>query len=279
MASPIFRLSYGVAAIGPWTAGAWDTAIDSAKELFIRVDMQSTAGVNALAVSLPSADEVTLAEAAIPITVSQSVLTGIFQLPHTAGVDNTFRSLNVTVTINQGLTNNVADPTLTRSLQVCVPSGSGTRAFVVGEVDEFNRLYGHTPKFNAMAKVAPSTSTIVWEGTCTTTPGAGQTQTVLTIPAPTGACVVQFDVRINGYDAAGAVATTHVNCTAYFTIGGGWVLDPAGLLEAHGYAVDPAWAFGWALGGGGSSITFTVTGDAVNDTDFNARADAFYLYS
>lgn len=276
MASPIFRLSTGPTAVGAWTPGAWDTSIDSAKELFIRVDLQSSAGVSALAVSIPSADPVTLAEGVPIVTVDQATLTGVFQLPHTAMIDNTFRSLNVQVTINQGLTNGVTDASLTRSLQVNVLSGGGSRAFAVGESDQFHRAYGHTQKFNALALVTPSSNTVVYEGACTTTAGT-PTKTVVTIPAPIANCVVQFTIRINGYDTTDDVCTTYASATAWFPVGiGAWTLDPAGILELHGYADDPAWAFNWATGAG--VITFTVTGDAANDTDFNARVDAFYLY-
>lgn len=276
MASPIFRLSTGPAAIGPWTPGAWDTSIDSAEELFIRVDLQSSAGVSALAVSIPTADPTTLAEAAIPITVNQAALTGIFQLPHTGGVDNTFRSLNVQVTINQGLTNNVADATLTRALQVNVPSASGARAFAVGETDEFHRTYGHTQKLNAAASASASSNTVIYEDTITTTAGT-PTKTVVTIPAPLDSCVVQFDVQINGYDSSNDVCSTYARCTAWWAIGiGAWALDPAGMLELHGYADDPLWAFSWAIVG--STITFDVTGDAANDTYFLAHIKALYLY-
>lgn len=274
MASPIFRLSTGPTAVGAWTPGAWDTSIDSAKELYIRVDLQSTAGVSALAVSIPTADDVTLAEGAPIVTVDQATLTGVFRLPSTVGTDTTFRSLNVQVTINQGLTNGAVDAALTRSLQVNVLSNSGMRAFAVGESDQFHRGYGHTQKFNALAKSAPSATSVTYEGTVTTTAGV-PTKTIITIPEPGAqSLVVQFAIKINGIDSADAMSSTDGRGTAKWTLGGGWVLDPAGILPLHGYADDPAWAYGWSIAG--STITFTVTGDAANSTDFNARIDAFY---
>lgn len=278
MASPIFRLSTGPAAIGPWTTHAWDTAIDAAAGEFVRVDLQSSAGVKAIAVTIPSADEVTLAEAAIAVTVSQALLIGIFQLPNTAGIDNSFRSLNVQVTINSGLTNNVADATLTRSLQVCVPNGAGLRAFVAGEEFESSRTFGWTPKANALAHGTGSPNTKVYEDTCTTTPGAGQTQTVVTIPKPHASCVVQFAIKINGVATGLEVSTTDARATAkYNSAGGAWTLDPVGILELAGYAEDAAWSYAWGIVG--QTIEFTCTGDAAETTVFQARVDAYYQYT
>ncbi|MFA4900982.1 MAG: hypothetical protein WC563_15795, partial [Brevundimonas sp.] len=258
MPSPTFRIGYAAALIGPYTYAAYDTAAAIPPNYYCKVELQSVAGVDSIAVTLPTADPVTLAAGLPVVTVDQATKTATWQHPNATG-----RAINVQVKINGGVDGNgTVVAAYTRSLQAYSVTAAGLVVFVVGETDQYHRTYGHTQKLQALVGSAPSSNTVPYEGSCTTT-AATPTLTVVTIPTPTANCVVQFDVRINGYDTMGAVATTHSNATAYFTIGGGWVLDPAGLLEAHGYAVDPAWAFGWALGGGGSSITFTVTGDAV----------------
>lgn len=152
MASARFRLgksSVGVS--GPWTWGSYDAAIDCTASQYVKIELESTAGVSSIAVTIPTADDVTLAGALPTVTTDQATKTATFQLPATASTHI------VKVLINGGVdANGTVQSAYSSQLAVHILNSASLRLMAVGEIDEASRSYGYTPKLNA-ALNAPGT--------------------------------------------------------------------------------------------------------------------------
>lgn len=152
MPSAIFRLGKSTSLSGPWTWGAYDAAITADASDYIKAELQSTAGVDVIGVTLPSADPTTLAAGVPTVTTDQATKTATFRLAAALG-----RSINVKVQINRGIDANAQTIAgYTKSLQVNVLTDTGVAVIAVGESDEYSREYGYTQKINAAIELAGS---------------------------------------------------------------------------------------------------------------------------
>lgn len=141
MASARFRLGHGDTASGPWTYGAYDAAIDAAASKYIIADLESTAGVEQISVTIPSADEATMA--ALPtVTVNQVTKQATFQVDRTTG-----HTYIVRFTINAGTSSATY-----KELCVHVACDNGLKLLALGETDQADRVYGWIGKVNAIAR-------------------------------------------------------------------------------------------------------------------------------
>ena len=147
-------MGHGATVNGPWTWAAVDTSLQCSAGEYVKVELESTAGVDAIAVTLPTADPTRIAAGMPVVTVNQSTKTATFQLPAAA------TSINVAVTINNGAQNGVTQPAYTSELQAYVPTSTGLVLLAVGETDQYSRTYGHSQKLNvaieSVAGVLPS---------------------------------------------------------------------------------------------------------------------------
>lgn len=141
MTSARFRLGHGDTASGPWTYGAYDAAIDAAASKYIIADLESTAGVEQISVTIPSADEATMA--ALPtVTVNQVTKQATFQVDRTTG-----HTYIVRFTINAGTSSATY-----KELCVHVACDNGLKLLALGETDQADRVYGWIGKVNAIAR-------------------------------------------------------------------------------------------------------------------------------
>lgn len=141
MASARFRLGHGDTASGPWTYGAYDAAIDAAASKYIIADLESTAGVEQISVTIPSADEATMT--ALPtVTVNQVTKQATFQVDRTTG-----HTYIVRFTINAGTSSATY-----KELCVHVACDNGLKLLALGETDQADRVYGWIGKVNAIAR-------------------------------------------------------------------------------------------------------------------------------
>lgn len=142
MASARFRLGHGDSASGPWTYGAYDAAIDAAASKYIIADLESTAGVDQISVTIPSADEATMAAGLPTVTVSQVTKQATFQVAATTG-----HTYIVRFTINAGTSSATY-----KELAVHVACDNGLKLLALGETDQADRVYGWIGKVNAIAR-------------------------------------------------------------------------------------------------------------------------------
>jgi len=142
MASARFRLGTSVAAIGPWTYGAYDAPVDATVDLYVIAELESTAGVEQISVSVPSADDVTMIAGLPTVTVNQVTKTATFQVAATTG-----HTYIVRFTINAGTSS-----ASYKELCVHVVCDNGQRLLALGETDQADRTYGWLKKINAIAK-------------------------------------------------------------------------------------------------------------------------------
>lgn len=144
MASATFRLGQSSALGGTYTYGSYDSAIDVTPNYYVKIQLQSNVGVNSIAVTLPTADPVTIAAGLPTVTVDSSTKTATFRMPNTYGC-----CINVKVVINGGVdTNGVTQSAYTKELQVNTLTAENIRLLAVGETDQYSRAYGHTGKIN-----------------------------------------------------------------------------------------------------------------------------------
>jgi hypothetical protein len=194
MASANFRL--GTAATNSagttWSWRAYDTACDATAGSYVKVELESVAGVSNVAVTLPSADDTTLASALPTVTTVQASKTATFQLPSGSG-----RSYSVRVVINGGIDgNNNTQASYDKRLAVHVLTAQGYRKFIVGETDESNRTYGYTPKLNTLYDVASWSAYATAASVSVTAGGAGAHKaTLFAWPCPTNS-ITRFEANV-----------------------------------------------------------------------------------
>jgi len=149
MASATFRL--GTAATNSagtvWSWRDYDTAIDADALSYVKVALESTTGVQSVVFSISSADNYTLSAGTTPsVATVQSSKTATFRVSSSAA-----RTYLIRAVVNSGLDQNgdaVAE--YDKSLAVHRLTAAGLRLVAVGERDEADRVYGYTPKLNAM---------------------------------------------------------------------------------------------------------------------------------
>lgn len=140
-----FRIGTAALLVGPYTYSSYDTAVTTTAGKFIKVELESTSGVNSIAVSISSADDLTLIAAAKPtVTVDTPTKTATFQLP-----SDTLRSYTVSVTAygSNGASDN-------KELNVEVAGAGGQHALALGETDQYHRTYGWLQKVNSAIRAA-----------------------------------------------------------------------------------------------------------------------------
>lgn len=167
MASATFRL--GTAATNSagtsWSWRAYDTAIDAVAASYVKLELQSTTGVRSIAVTIPSADETTMASSAIPtVTVNQNAKTAAFRCSTSAG-----RTYIVRAVINSGLDlRGVSVADYTKEIAVHRLTNVATRLLAVGETDQYSRTYGHTGKLNNTIRAAGNSGFAIASGAAPT---------------------------------------------------------------------------------------------------------------
>lgn len=225
MASATFRLGKSSLLAGPYTYGSYDAAIDSTKDYYVKVELQSTAGVNSIAVTLPTADPVTIAAGLPAVTVDQATKTATFRLPNVDGV-----SINVRVVINGGVdSSGTSQAAYTKELQVNVLTLEGMRLMAVGETDQYSRSYGHTSKLNdalngltgVRDRRTDMSAEMIWYK-------CDDTDVIALVNSGAGA----LPLVVANTDYALGVKDIFGNSVSLFSNG-----DPAGFYSAHGEAV------------------------------------------
>lgn len=142
MASARFRLGHGASSSGPWTYGGYDAAIDAAASKYIVADLETTAGVDQISVTVQSADETSMAAGLPEVTINQVTKQGVFQVDATTG-----HTYLVRFTVNAGTSSATY-----KELAVHVLCDNGLRLLALGETDQADRIYGWTAKINAIAR-------------------------------------------------------------------------------------------------------------------------------
>lgn len=150
-ASARFRLGYGASSTGPWTWAAYDTSIDVTAGQYVKVQLESTSGVNSFSCSVFSADPTEYAARGLPtVTIDAAAKTAVFQTPVAA--TNGFTYL-VKCTINGGIVTSseryrIATADYEKSLAVHAVTPAGMRLVAIGETSESSRTSGWLSKIN-----------------------------------------------------------------------------------------------------------------------------------
>jgi len=142
MASANFRLGYSsVGTSGPWTWGGYGEAIDVVADDYVKVELESTAGVATINVTIPRADEVTLAAGVPVVTIDQVTRTATFQVGTEAA------TYCVEVTANPSSTSAVV-----AALAVHIPMMNGMRLLALDETTESDATYKWLGKVNDVVR-------------------------------------------------------------------------------------------------------------------------------
>lgn len=138
MASVRFRLGHSTASTGPWTWGSYGAPLDIDPDDWVKVELESTAGVATINVTIPRADEVSMAAGVPAITIDQVTRTAVFQ----AGSDVLTYCVEVTGNPSAG----TAIPA--QALAVSVPTIAGYRLIALDETTESDPTYKWLAKIN-----------------------------------------------------------------------------------------------------------------------------------
>lgn len=265
MASARFRFSTGPSATGPWTADTVDAPLTTTVGTYVRVSLESNAGVNALACAITSADEVTLASALPTVTVDQATKTAVFRVALLAPDGLTYL---VRATVNSGIdADDATTAAYEKSLAVHVLSRSGQALLAVGETDESDRAYGHTAKLNAALRAAtPPLQHRVYLAQVTTLNATPVDALVLTNPSAN--CTVHVMYTIVAHDSAHNAAGYVVSTTAKYVYGSAWTV----LLTKEFVKHEDVGSWAYAVSAPGGNLLLTVTGDATNQTEWTCHA-------
>lgn len=266
MPSPVFRLGYAAALVGPWTWGAYDKAVQVPPNYYCKLELQDNAGVDVIWVRFVHADLDTLGAGYPAITVDQATKTATWQHPNAKG-----RTLDVQATINQGALNGVAQPSYIRSLQSHSVTESGEVRPAVGETDEANRTSGWTVKLDDAVKQSHGELFVAHVGTIDTTDAT--VTPVVTIPAPTADAVYNIAAYVTAQTTAGA----H-NAAAYLILGtfkwnqalGSWTA--VGALTSA-LAVEDVAAWDCTIAIDGTNLKVNCTGAAATDITWTASVE------
>ena len=140
-----FRLATGPALVGPWTWGSYGASITATAGQYIKVELESTANVDTISVTIPATDEVTYAAGAPTVTTDSVTKTATFQVP----VGATGRCYTVSVSVTGA--NGASD---SRTLNVDVLTADGFKVFSLDERYENDSILGWLAKLNAIARSA-----------------------------------------------------------------------------------------------------------------------------
>ena len=156
MASALFKLSSNggtsYATAGTAFADANALAYVSTGTYSIKAALDSTAGVDSVAWSITSADDINIAS--LPAVTSNADKTCTFSVPKTGGAWLLQCTVNGGVNARTGK----ADTSLTRALAVKVLNSAGNQEVAVGETVEAG-TYGWTKAFNTLARTLGGTVT------------------------------------------------------------------------------------------------------------------------
>lgn len=256
-ASAIFRLGTSTLLAGPYTYGAYDAAITALPSDFVKVDPQSTADVNTIAVTIQSADEVTLAGVLPVVTVSQVTKTATFQVPATVG-----HTYLVRYTVNSG-TSSAAY----KELAVHVLAKNAMPLAALGELDQSHRTYYWLAKLNdAIRRSLPGTYHETHGATVTTTDGAATQALTFAMPAN---AVAKAMIQAVGFDNLGNAAQ-YLGVTSWKRAGGaaavfGAMGLPSSTEDVAGWNLtsDVSGNYGRVLvtGAAGTTVKWWVTAD------------------
>lgn len=274
MASATFRMGTGPATIGPWSYGSYGACVDATAGQYVRVELQSTSGVNSIEIAVSSSDENWIATLPV-VTIDQSTKTGYFRVPAaiTLFEGATFA---VRVRINGGVDSSDSTTAAFESrLLVHVLTGTQSRLLSVGETTELSTSAGHISKLNDLIRQSIPQARHFSVVNTGSTAGA-VTADLVTIDYPTSgadegavtalAKVTAIVVPITG--CAGFV----VAATARFTTAGGWVLA-AGSPDVVAAATDLGACSATFVAGGGSQLILRATGAAGSTIHWSAVVD------
>jgi len=146
MASANFRIGYSiVGSTGPWTWAAYGACVDVAASAWIKVELESTAGVATINATIPRADEVVMAAGVPTVTIDQVTRTAVFQMPAYASV------CCIEVTTNPSSTSSVV-----AALAVHVLTAGSRRLLALDETTEQHATYKWLSKINAIIRAGAS---------------------------------------------------------------------------------------------------------------------------
>lgn len=249
-ASARFRLGYSNASTGPWTWAAYDTSIDVTAGQYVKVQLESTTGVNSFTASVFSADPTEYAAGGLPtVTVDNATKTAVFRTRAAATNGATYL---VKATVNGGLITTsdrqrIATANYEKSLAVHILTPAGNRLIAVAETTESDRTYGFLPKLNtvittgivnlglkAAGVVRPTRSYLSISGGLGTSGWSSDaTNNFLTLALPT-----KINVKDPPYSAAGDDATDDTTAIraaiAALPASGGIIFFPAGTYKITG---------------------------------------------
>jgi hypothetical protein len=226
-----------------WSWRGYDTAIDASSGSYVKVELESTVGVSHLAVTIPTADETSLAGTLPTVTVVQSAKTATFKLPAATG-----RSFTVRCLVNNGIDgNNTTQSGYDKKLAAHVKTPQGYRKFIVGETDESHRTYGYTSKLNSIYDVVSWSAYATAASVSVTAGAAGVHKATLLAWLCPANTITRFEANVV---ASHTKAPTH------------WCKTRIALLERGTATVSIVGTGTWRPIGGstGAAINFAVSG-------------------
>jgi len=146
MASANFRIGYSsVSVTGPWTWGSYGAAVDISAGDWVKIDLESAAGIGSINVAIPRADETVLAAGVPAVTIDQVTRTATFK--STTGP----LTYCVEVTGNPGTSSET-----TVALAVHILTSAGMRLLAYDETTESDPDYKWLAKINDMLRTGGS---------------------------------------------------------------------------------------------------------------------------
>jgi len=218
--------------------------------------LQGTTGVQSLAVSIKSADDVTLASALPTVTTVQATKTATFVLPATLS-----RTYLVRALINGGIDQN-GDTVAAydKSVAVHILTGSGNRLIAVGEKDEYSRAYGYTPKLNTAIQ---NTSAVV--GSSGVVSG---TYTHATVTVDYRGIVTSCATGSTALASSGVVSGTYVNPTM--------TVDYRGIVTSCATGSVAAVSGTFAIGTGATAVNLVESSGALRVENASGALNTMY---
>lgn len=188
--SATFRIGLSATSGGPWSWGSYDAAATNATASdYFKIELESLSGVDTIACSISSADEVQLAAGVPTVTVEPATRTATGRLASTVGATYIVR-----VVTNPG-----SSDSETKELAIEVKTAAGLWLLALDEEDQHNRTYYWLQKFNELARVA---------GTGTASATTSLTTRVSTEECTRASVVTSLTSRVSTEECTRASGTT-----------------------------------------------------------------------
>jgi len=258
MASANFRLGYANdnSSGTSWTWAAYDTPITVTSSQYVKVEPESTTGIESFSVTIVTADEVTLAAGTPTVTSATATKSAVFQVSTNASLG---RCYVVRYQINNGVDQNgKTTASYTKRLAVNVLCQNGLKLLAVDEKDDSDRTYGYTPKLNDVVRASlPAANVTPFYATSTCAAGGQNNAVTIAVAASSAVLVYARAVGVSTAGEAGQYVATYSAKRASTATAAAVGAGTTSLVNTED---DAAWGLSFSLSS--NNVLVRVTGDS-----------------